>query len=344
MRLTRLRPLRLLAILAVISMFAVTAFANVSDTVRKSFTVRPGGTLTIDADFGSIDVRGSSTADQVTIQVKRSVRTNDRERAKDVLDELEMDFRQSGDDVVVTARYDRHDRGWGFLDFFDWSNDSGRGRLRLEYHVTVPSRYNLELRTSGGNIAVDDLEGRADVRTSGGNLMIGRIDGPVTGHTSGGNIVVARSIGKTEVRTSGGNITIEESEGPVDARTSGGDIRIDSARGTVYARSSGGDIEANGALGSIDASTSGGSVVARMSEQPTGNCRLATSGGSIAVHIAHEIGFDIDARASGGSIDSGVPVTIQGTYSKHRLEGRVNDGGPTLTVRTSGGGIRLKEY
>jgi len=327
-----------LATLAVMIYPTITS----ADVVKKTFDVGPGGTLSIDTDLGSIEVRSGGNA--VTVEVDRDPRTSNRERAQELLDRFDLDFRQSGNDVRITGRFDdpsgRHS---SFFDIFDIFDHHDRSRLRVRYVVSVPNRFDLDLRTSGGDIRIGDLEGRVEARTSGGDLDIGRVNGPVHAFTSGGDIVVSASVGKTEVRTSGGDIVVDRSEGPVDARTSGGSIRVDRASGNVYARTSGGNIRVNDVTGAIDASTSGGSIVAHISKQPDGRCRLATSGGSITVTLAAGIGFDLDASASGGRVTTDIPMAVTGTIRSSKVAGRINDGGPDLVLRTSGGGIHLKE-
>jgi hypothetical protein len=49
----------------------------------------------------------------------------------------------------------------------------------------------------------------------------------------------------------------------------------------------------------------------------------------------------IDATASGGSVNSEVPVTVQGKIERGSLRGDMNGGGPTLRLRSSGGGVRI---
>lgn len=302
---------------------------GVENVLKHSFRVSPGGVAHVATELGSIDVtthRGST----VEAQVIRRVPGDDRDEVARVLENFEVTFDQRGNDVYVTAR--RKNRGWMFRDT----------RLKVRIMVHVPTDFNVNLRTSGGNISVSDLQGEVDVRTSGGNLRLGRIQGPVMARTSGGNIELRESGGKADISTSGGNISIGEVEGDVRAHTSGGNIRIKSVGGALDADTSGGHIDIDDARGRISASTSGGSVVARISAQPTGDSRLSTSGGNVVVYLAKDIAVDIRARASGGSVHSDIPITIQGKVERSSLTGKVNGGGPELVLSTSGGGVEIK--
>jgi len=318
-------------ILAFTFALAACARADIEDTISESFDVGPGGLLTVDSDLGSIEVK-ANRGRGVRVEVVRTVDTNNRSRAEDVLENLEISFDQSGDDVTVTARFDSERKQW-------WRN---RNPLRLRYIIEVPRQYNVDLKTAGGSISVDDLQGKVRSRTSGGSLKFGDIEGPVHGRTSGGSITLKGCEGEADVKTSGGSITVGQVSGPVQAHTSGGSIRIDRAAGDVVAETSGGSIRVDEVFGSINAGTSGGSVTARITRQPGADCRLTTSGGSVTVHMSGDVRADIDASTSGGRVISELDVEIEGERKKKSLRGELNGGGPEIYLRTSGGNIYLK--
>lgn len=312
-----------------------SAAAGIEDHLDHHFTVTPGGTLHVDAEWGAIHV-STGTEDAVEVRINRRFRSDDPQDVKNILENVEFNFSQSGNDVFVTVKSKGGDS------FFSWLGLS-HNRVRLSFEIKVPREFNLDMKTSGGSVSVSDLNGNVEARTSGGSLSFGHIKGELSGTTSGGSIHLDACKGNVSVRTSGGNIEIGGANGNVEARTSGGGISVDRAGGTVLARTSGGNIRVEEAYGDIDAGTSGGSVRVRLMEQPRGNCRLSTSGGSIMAAINPQLNLDIDAKSSGGRVDVAFPVTVQGTLSRTHLVGRLNDGGPKLTLRTSGGGIHLKK-
>lgn len=306
--------------------------ANIEDTVEKTFRVGEGGVLTVDTQRGGIEVRAAGN-DQVKIVVQRKFNTNDRDQVDRILKDLKMEFTQTGNDVNVLVEHKDSDS------FFGWD----RARFNLHFIITVPEKYNVDLKTSGGSISVADLHGRAATRTSGGSLTFGRIRGPVSGKTSGGGISLQGCDGDADVSTSGGGIHIGEVMGQVTAATSGGSITIKKAKGSVQAKTSGGGIHVEEVMGTINASTSGGSVEATLTQQPGADCELRTSGGSITVSMAPDIRAEVDAATSGGRVVTELPVTVQGELSKTHLRAAVNGGGPKLTLRTSGGSIYLRK-
>lgn len=320
---------------ALAAIMAAPAYCKYEDSVKKSFPVEPGGELFLETDIGSVEVR-TGDGNTVDVEVARNVRTSISRKAKRILEDFKVEFRQDGNIVYVQGEYERD----GFLRF--WDDLFGR-RLRVKYLIFVPQKFNVNLKTSGGGISVDDLEGNVHGRTSGGSLKFGRIQGPVWGRTSGGSIKLSGCGGSVELRTSGGSITIGEVDGEIMTHTSGGSITIGIAKGGVDAYTSGGSITVEEARSTIKARTSGGRITTALAGQPSANCRLSTSGGSITIYLAEDIQLDVNARTSGGRVHTDFPVTISGEISKSSLNAKINGGGPELYLRTSGGSIYIRK-
>jgi beta-lactamase regulating signal transducer with metallopeptidase domain/DUF4097 and DUF4098 domain-containing protein YvlB len=272
------------------------------DLVKRQFSVRPGGNLIIDSDLGSINVRTGSDR-EVRVEVEREVRGQSRTRP----DDLRLSFDHSGNNVRITARK---------------SQQNLRG-LNARFTITVPGRYNVELKTAGGSIQVDDLDGTVVANTAGGSLQFGRISGDIKAHTSGGSIRLEGSSGAASLRTSGGSIAIGHVVGDVNAHTSGGSVTVTDVRGDLVAV------------------TSGGSIRARMSQPPRHASRLETSGGSITLDLHSRAAVSIDARTSGGRVTTDFAVPQRPRDQQATLQAAINGGGPLLTLKTSAGNIRI---
>lgn len=180
--------------------------------------------------------------------------------------------------------------------------------VNVSFEVTVPRQFNLDLGTSGGDITVASLAGEVRARTSGGDLKFDRIDGDL------------------------------------DAGTSGGDITLNEGTARAKLHTSGGDISLNSVVRLVRASTSGGDVRAAITGPIREDTMLSTSGGNVDVQVAPDTGFHLDASTSGGDVRAdGITITLEkGGVGKHRLVGAVNGGGPRLTLRSSGGDIRVR--
>lgn len=137
---TRSTPL-FIAIFVLIA--AGVSFGSIEDSLNKSFTVEPGGLLTIDTARGSIEVRGTE-GKRVDIEVVRKAKTSDQNEANEIFNYLRLDFNQSGNDVIIKGIK---------------TTDSNKklNKLNVKFILTVPLNYNVDLETSGGSISVDDL-------------------------------------------------------------------------------------------------------------------------------------------------------------------------------------------
>ena len=273
--------------------------------VKKSFNVKNGGLLEVEADIGSIEVKTHSVS-KVDVTVQFEKKHGDKADVMKTLEEFDLDIDQRGKDVVI--RFERKNKGG-----FSWNNNR---RLRVHFEIVVPREYHVDLNTAGGSISVEDLNGNVNSNTSGGSLKFGHIEGNVNG------------------KTSGGSIQLESCNGEVDVKTSGGSIQIGRVKGNVEANTSGGGIEVEEVFGNIDAKTSGGHIECTLTRQPTADCYLKTSGGSIQIYLKDDIAVNLNARTSGGKVRTDFPVVMQGEINGHRLKTEINGGGPELSAHS----------
>jgi len=253
----------------------------------RTFTVSPGGSLIVDADGASIRVSGAETS-QVTVRMRATGSEKD-------LAELTLEATQKGNEVTARMQRTKKEK------WFNWSSSSGESSIE----VTLPKRFEVSVRTGGGEIELRDTEGSSKLYTSGGDIRARNLKGPVT------------------LKTSGGQINAENVQGDVDANTSGGDVHLLKIDGRIKGNTSGGSVRValEGANRGIHATTSGGDVEVILPPGTTGN---------------------VAAFTSGGNIESDVPVTTS-TVKETRLEGTLNGGGQPIEARTSGGNIRLRQ-
>jgi len=306
---------QVLAAACALALAALPAKATIDRVVEKSFSVQPGGALTVRTNGGSIRVE-SGDVSTVKVVAHERIRASSDAEADDVLKKLNLTIEQSGNDVSAVAEYEKD-----FGLHWNWPPVS------VSFVVTVPARYSADLKTSGGNIAVTDLDGSLHARTSGGNFKIGKISGEVDCTTSGGDVSLAEGRAAVHLSSSGGSISVGHAVGPTELRTSGGNLRIDSIEGTLVARTSGGDIHAvfKGAL--------------------KGACTLDTSGGQVRAVVDSNAAFKLDASTSGGSVDArGLTITLDGSRHRSSLSGDVNGGGPELRLHSSGGDIVIETH
>jgi DUF4097 and DUF4098 domain-containing protein YvlB len=245
-------------------------------------TVRDGGRLVVRADSGSINVKpgpSNRMKCQITLRAYRS----SEEEARRYFRAYELGIRTLEDGGVMLVGRSAH--------------SGEHGGLSLDYQITVPTKFNVDLETNGGDLNVGNLDGEFRGSTAGGNITSGDISGPVQVVTSGGEVKLG-NIGKhVDARTAGGDIRLGDVKGNATLQTSGGEIFAGVIGGSFDAQSAGGDIVLRGASGPVRAQTAGGQI-------QIGQCQdtihAETAGGNIRLHGARGL---VVAETAGGSID-----------------------------------------
>ena len=59
--------------------------------------------------------------------------------------------------------------------------------------------------------------------------------------------------------------------------------------------------------------------------------------------MPHDLSADVDLHTSDGHIDLDLPVSAEGKLRQNDIHGKINGGGPLLTIRTGDGSIHLKK-
>src|SRR5712671_807321 len=172
---------------ALIAAGAVTANAD-QDVITKSFPVKAGGKLTLNVDRGSIHIT-TSASDKVEVKITRELKHASTAEAKKVFEQHKIELTAKDNEVKIEA--ENPQKVFGFNNPFN--------RLQVDYTIAIPARFDIDVKTAGGNIEVADLEGKAVVNTSGGNLQLGAIKGPLKAHTSGGHITLSKTAGDADV-------------------------------------------------------------------------------------------------------------------------------------------------
>ena len=212
---SRIIPLLLIALLACSGNVEAGDMADIKDTVKKSFKVKPGGTLFLDISHGNVDIAEHSGS-EVLVEVERTVSTDSRETAKEILNRHDLRIEQRSSNVYIESRHDREDGFFGRV--------NSRNKLRVRVLVQVPREYNVDFTTGAGNVSVGDLTGRVEGRTGAGNIVIGAVRGPIEISSGSGNIDVEGAVGTVEANTGAGNVRVKNVKGEANINTGAGNI------------------------------------------------------------------------------------------------------------------------
>jgi hypothetical protein len=137
--------------------------------------------------------------------------------------------------------------------------------------------------------------------------------------------------------------TVRLPAGPhITANTTNGAIVITGVSGEISAHTTNGEVTAESSSGPVTAGTTNGAIRVRMSRIPSEGARYSTTNGEITIELPASINANLDARTTNGVINSDFEMTVSGSISTRSLRGRIGSGGPTLSLHTTNGNIRIR--
>lgn len=301
----------ILILFCYILMFSSFACVHISNDLEddnlivlheKTFPIAQDKLFKITTTSGAIEIT-SWDKDEVYIKVSGNKKAQEK---------VDFTFNNDNEEIEVTAK-----KKGSFFNF-SFSN------VKMKFQIKLPRKFNNDLKTAGGDIFIENLQGKQLIKTSGGDVKGRNLDGYFNAGTSGGDFKLENLSGKIKISTSGGDINLKNFKGEVDASTSGGNIRLAGTDGKILAHTSGGNIQLDysGENKGIEVSTSGGNIGLLLPADFNASANLSTSGGDI----------DTDFRGNNA-------VRISST----RFEADLNNGGNPLVVKTSGGEIDIKK-
>jgi hypothetical protein len=299
--------LRLGMACAALLTLAATAPRVKAEEVVKSYAVSGRANVRVDTNDGSVRV---TTGDNK--QVEFRVEYQGYELGKS----LRVDSRQDGDKVELTARITGH---WGF----SW----GKNTRGLHIEVRMPREADLQVETGDGSVQADSINGKVNIHTGDGSVKANSLNGQIDLHTNDGSISVDTLKGDIRLRTGDGSIEARDLDGKVEADSGDGHIRIVGRFDALSVKT--GD-------GSVDTRVLPGSKMATSWSVRTGD-------GSVDIVLPADFQANIEATTGDGHISLGIPVTVEGTFSKSEIRGKMNGGGQPLMIHTGDGSIRLSK-
>ena len=258
----RRAALFLLVTLATAALHAST----LTQTIDRTFDVRPGAMFTLDNVNGHVNV---TAWDQPRVRVhafKSVSRADDPKRALDAL-KVSIEARDGG--VTVHTDYPKGGSGIGFLDFLagNWVD------AKVEYEINVPRSMSLNVETTNGAIEVTGVSGMLKAETTNGHVRLDPCAGSINASTTNGRITAELlSVERNHTNrlsTTNGRVELTVPStlaADIDASTTNGSIESDlpvsthtfgkhSLRGTI--NGGGAPLRISTTNGSIEIHTSG---------------------------------------------------------------------------------------
>lgn len=203
---------------------------------EKSFNISPGKKIIVEMSSGDVKV---TYWDKSEVNVKIYGNGN-------AIKEIDFNMEANDERVEVIGKKKSSISSW-------FSN------INVEVEIKVPSQFNLDINTAGGDIRCGGINGMAQLNTSGGDIWADKFSGNLAASTSGGDVYLFCNDAAIEAETSGGDIKLEyagENRG-IDLSTSGGDIDIklpNDFKAAIDLSTSGGDVSCSLKMSNVNKS------------------------------------------------------------------------------------------
>jgi len=119
-----------------------------------------------------------------------------------------------------------------------------------------------------------------------------------------------------------------------------GQIVVAGIQGDVKAETTNGGVRGRDLSGAVEAGSTNGGVTLEVDALAKGGIRAETTNGGVELTLPENAAADIEATCVNGSVVVR-GLTVDGESSRKRVSGRVNGGGPRVTLETTNGGVRI---
>ncbi len=260
--------------------FAIKTFSQ-DDNTTKTFKVNKGGMLKIGISAGDILVKTGNN------------------------NEVKVSYEEDNDYSGVTI-------------YQDGNNITIKSDNYSDFEITVPSEFNLNLNTSGGDVKVsNNITGDVKIKTSGGEIELEDVKGELVAATAGGNIQCGNITGDTKLSSSGGDVIIGSVQGECVISTGGGNVEVKNVSKSLSVSTGGGNVDCGNIGNDVKVTTGGGNI---SMNNISGVMSVTTGGGDVS-------GTSV---SKGGSI-----VTGAGNVNLDNLSGyvKITSGAGDITTQ-----------
>src|SRR5437773_5822931 len=187
-------------------------------TIEKTFTVDGMPRLRVQNVSGETAIRVGEPG-QVRVVARKRVKGGSSDRAKRLLENVEVRIEQKGNDIFGEPHLYEQERSW--LDLF-------RGkRFRVDFEITVPRETAVNAQTVSGDLDLNGTRGPARVESVSGDVHIQDLRGPMRIKSVSGDVQCTNYVGSVEGSSVSGDVDIRGRVRGCELHTVSGDISID---------------------------------------------------------------------------------------------------------------------
>lgn len=175
--------------------------------------------------------------------------------------------------------------------------------ISIDYEIEAPADAFLEAASGSGDVTDNGVGQNSKLSTGSGNIHAAGLKGGFTVNTGSGDIYAEQT-----------------GAGDVHAQTGSGNMELRNLRGGLRAHTGSGNIKAGGS--------------------PQAYWTLGTGSGNVEFWPGNT-GFTLDASTGSGSVHTDREMTVQGSFDKHHIQGKIGGGGPTVRIQTGSGDVTI---
>lgn len=171
-----------------------------SETVNADFVFDRMPRLRVRNISGATVVRTGEPG-KITVVAKKHVYASSEDRAKRLLQNLEIRMEKNGDELRIEPHLYEQERGW--VDLF-------RGkRFRVDFEIAVPQECGIDAHTVSGELAISGIRGPLEVQSVSGEISVEDVQGPLRLKSVSGDVDCRRYVGHVEGNTVSGDVTFD---------------------------------------------------------------------------------------------------------------------------------------
>ncbi len=160
-------------LLIIVQLLVITsAFAageEFSKNLHKDYDANANTLLVIQNKFGNVDINNWDK-NKVSIDVTITVDHKNEEKAKELIDLINVKFNQSGNTIEAITEIDEKFSKWNF----SFSNDDEKD-FSIDYKVNIPKDIKLDLSNRYGSVFINEITGHSKISVKYGNLKINKV-------------------------------------------------------------------------------------------------------------------------------------------------------------------------
>jgi DUF4097 and DUF4098 domain-containing protein YvlB len=138
---------------------------------------------------------------KISVIAKKTVSAGSEDRAKRLLQNVEIRMEKAGDELRVEPHLYEQERGW--VDLF-------RGkRFRVDFEITVPAVCGVDAQTVSGDLSISGTQGPIELQSVSGDVALVDAQGPLRLKSVSGDVNVRRYVGHIEGNTVSGDVTLD---------------------------------------------------------------------------------------------------------------------------------------